>query len=156
MCGLRAGIVDVWPSCQDCGCVAIVPYMCCRPLSRLLSCRFWKSPRAGEVLPKFCTYSVVFLVSQSRTCRRVSGAPRLPRSSLSALRPCLHSLWLVSTATLGIIELFSLPLSYVDRCSPVRRLPSETDAVGDMQIFVYLYDCICFGLSTFFGQPADA
>jgi hypothetical protein len=32
---------------------------------------------------------------------------------------------IVSTATLGIIELFSLPLSYVNRCSPVRHLPSE-------------------------------
>jgi hypothetical protein len=102
---------------------------------------FGKAGVTGEVLPKFCTYSVVFLVSQSRTCRRVPEAPRLPRSSSSALRSCLHSLWLVSTTTLGIIQLFSLPLSYVDRCSPVRRLLSETDTVGDMWIFVYLSDC---------------
>jgi hypothetical protein len=136
---VRVGIVDVWPSCRNCGCVAFVPYMCCRPLSQHLSCRFWKSPRVGEVLPKFCTYSVVFFVLQSRTCRREPGAPRL-----------------VSTATMGIIELFSLPFSYVDRCSPVRHLPFETDIVGDMRIFVYLYDCICFRLSTFFGQPVDA
>jgi hypothetical protein len=89
MCGLRAGIVDAWPSCPNCGCVAFVPYMCSRPSSQHLSCRFWKPPRAGEVLPKFCTYSAVFFVLQSRTCRRELGAPRL-----------------VSTATLGIIELF--------------------------------------------------
>jgi hypothetical protein len=136
---VRVGIVDVWPSWRNCGCVAFVPYMCRRPLIRHLSCRFWKPPCAGEVLPKFCTYSIVFFVLQSRTCRREPEAPRL-----------------VSTVTLGIIELFSLPLLYVDRCSPVRCLPSETDTVGDMRIFLYFYDCICFGLSTFFGQPADA
>jgi hypothetical protein len=61
MRGLRAGIVDAWPSCPNCGCLAFVPYMCCRPLSQHLSCRFWKPPCAGEVLPKFCTYSAVFL-----------------------------------------------------------------------------------------------
>ena len=52
--GLRAGFVDVSafvldllmcrPSCQTCG---------CRPSCRRFSCRFWKPPRAGEVLPKF-------------------------------------------------------------------------------------------------------
>jgi hypothetical protein len=61
---VRVGIVDVWPSCRNCGCVAFVPYMCCRPLSRHLSCRFWKPPRAGEVLPKFCTYSAVFCFAE--------------------------------------------------------------------------------------------
>ena len=55
--GLRAGFVDVWafvpgllmcrPSCQKCS---------CRPSCRRFSCRFWKPPRAGEVLPKFSTF----------------------------------------------------------------------------------------------------
>jgi hypothetical protein len=33
-------------------------------------CSFWKPPHAGEVLPNFSTYSVIFLVLQSRTCSR--------------------------------------------------------------------------------------
>jgi len=55
--GLRAEFVDVWafvpgllmcrPSCRKCG---------CRPSCRHFSCRFWKPPRAGEVLPKFSTF----------------------------------------------------------------------------------------------------
>ena len=35
------------PSCQKCG---------CRPSCRHFSCKFWKPPRAGEVLPKFSTF----------------------------------------------------------------------------------------------------
>jgi hypothetical protein len=45
----------------------------------------------------------------------------------------------VSTTTLGINKISSLLLSYVDRCSPVRHLPSETDTVQGMQIFAYLW-----------------
>jgi len=55
--GLCAGFVDVSafvpdllmcrPSCQKCG---------CRPSCRRFSCRFWKPPRAGEVLPKFLIF----------------------------------------------------------------------------------------------------
>jgi hypothetical protein len=55
--GLRVGFVDVTafvpdllicrPSCQKCG---------CRPLCRPPSCRFWKPPHVGEVLPKFSTF----------------------------------------------------------------------------------------------------
>ena len=48
-----------------CGLSAIVP---------VFSCRFWKPPRTGEVLPKFLTYSIIIL-----------------QSSSSALRSCLHS-----------------------------------------------------------------
>jgi hypothetical protein len=54
---LRAGFVDVLafmpdllicrPSCQKC---------CCRPLCQPFSYKFWKSPHAGEVLPKFSTF----------------------------------------------------------------------------------------------------
>jgi hypothetical protein len=54
---LRAGFVDVSafmpdllicrPSCQKC---------CCRPLCQPFSYKFWKSPHAGEVLPKFSTF----------------------------------------------------------------------------------------------------
>jgi hypothetical protein len=138
MRGLRARIVDAWPSFSNCGCVAFVPYLCCRPLSQHLSCRFWKPPRAGEVLPKFCTYSAVFCFAE----QDLSDGTR----STSA---CLHRHPSYNWA-------LSLPLSYVDRCSPVRHLTFEIDMVGDMWIFVYLYDCICFGLSTFFGQPTDA
>ena len=35
------------PSCHKCG---------CRPSCRRFSYRFWKPPRAGEVLPKFSTF----------------------------------------------------------------------------------------------------
>ena len=31
-------------------------------LRAVIFCRFWKPPCTGEVLPKFSTYSVVFLV----------------------------------------------------------------------------------------------
>jgi hypothetical protein len=88
----------VWPSCRNCGCVAFVPELWMRGLRALyvLSAieptsflQVLETSRAGEVLPKFCTYSAVFFVLQSRTCRREPGARRL-----------------VSTATLGIIELF--------------------------------------------------
>jgi hypothetical protein len=150
-------IVDVWPSCRNCGCVAFVPKLWMRGLrarivdawpsclisvvghwANIFLAGFGNLPVQGRFCRNFVLI-VLFFVLQSRTCRREPGAPRL-----------------VSTATLGIIELFSLPLSYVDRCSPVRRLPSETDTIGDMWIFVYLHDCICIGLSTFFGQPTDA
>ena len=45
--GLRAGFVDVSAFVSECG---------CRPSCRRFSCRFWKPPRAGEVLPKFSTF----------------------------------------------------------------------------------------------------
>ena len=45
--GLRAGFVDVSAFVPECG---------CRPSCRRFSCRFWKPPRAGEVLPKFSTF----------------------------------------------------------------------------------------------------
>ena len=47
-------------------------------LRAVIFCRFWKPPCTGEVLPKFSTYSVVFLVLQSRTCRRGPVVPRRP------------------------------------------------------------------------------
>ena len=72
--GLRAGFVDVsafvpdllmcWPSCRKCG---------CRPSCRRFSCRFWKPPRAGEVLPKFSTFLYtpsIFILSL--TCNLLS------------------------------------------------------------------------------------
>ena len=61
-------------------------------LRAVIFCRFWKPPCTGEVLPKFSTYSVVFLVLQSRTYRRGPIVPRRPRSSSSVLRSCLHSI----------------------------------------------------------------
>jgi hypothetical protein len=42
------------------------------------SCRFWKPPCTGEVLPNFSTNSDVFLVLQSMKCRRGLGAPWRP------------------------------------------------------------------------------
>jgi hypothetical protein len=42
------------------------------------SCRFWKPPHTGEVLPKFSTSSDVFVALQSRTCRRGPRSPRRP------------------------------------------------------------------------------
>ena len=111
--GLLAQIVDVWHSCHICE-----MWMCgLRVIYVLLAiepaffCKFWKPPRAGEVLPKFCTYTVVFLVLQSRTCRRGPGAPRHNVASP------LHRLATapVFTATLGIINLHPLSLSYLGR-----------------------------------------
>jgi hypothetical protein len=68
--GLRAGFVDVSafvpdllmcrPSCRKCG---------CRPSCRRFSCRFWKPPRAGEVLPKFLTFLYTpYIFILSLTC----------------------------------------------------------------------------------------
>ena len=72
--GLRAGFVDVsafvpdllmcWPSCRKCG---------CRPSCRRFSCRFWKPPRAGEVLPKFSTFLYTpYIFILSLTCNLLS------------------------------------------------------------------------------------
>ena len=79
--GLRAGFVYVW---------AIVPQMWTSAIVPAFSCRFWKPPRTGEVLPNFSSNSDVFLLLQSRSCRRGPGAPRRSRSSSSALRSCPH------------------------------------------------------------------
>ena len=83
--------VDVWAFVPYVDVWAFVPYICCRPSCRLFSCRFWKPPRIGEVLPKFLTYSIIILLLQSRTRRRGPGVRRRPRSSSLALRSCLHS-----------------------------------------------------------------
>ena len=73
-----------WPSCRKCG---------CRPSCRRFSCRFWKPPRAGEVLPKFSTFlytlhfylvihvqSPLFFAASIgggvEPCRRVAGIER--------------------------------------------------------------------------------
>jgi hypothetical protein len=71
---LRAGFVDVSafvpdllmcrPSCRKCG---------CRPSCRCFSCRFWKPPRAGEVLPKFLTFLYTpYIFILSLTCNLFS------------------------------------------------------------------------------------
>jgi hypothetical protein len=93
--GLRAGFADVWafvpgllmcqPSCRKCA---------CRPSYRRFSCRFWKPPRAGEVLPKVFNFSLnwlhFYLVTHVQSllfcaasigggvepCRRVAGIAR--------------------------------------------------------------------------------
>ena len=53
----------MWPSCHICEmwmCGLRVIYVLLA-IEQAFFCRFSKPPRAGEVLPKFCTYSVVFL-----------------------------------------------------------------------------------------------
>jgi hypothetical protein len=72
-------------------------------------CRFWKPPRVREVLSKFSTYSVVFLLLQSRTCRRGPGVPRRPRSSSSVLRSYPHNV------ALPLHRLTTAPLAYLHR-----------------------------------------
>ena len=97
--GLCAGIVDVW---------AIVPQMWTSTIVAAFSCRFWKPPRIGEVLPNFSSNSDVFLLLQSRSYRRGPGAPRRSRSSSSALRSCLHCfvspLHRLATASLAFLH----------------------------------------------------
>jgi hypothetical protein len=39
-------------------------------LRAVVSCRFSKPPRAGEVMPKFLTYSFMFLLLQRRARQR--------------------------------------------------------------------------------------
>jgi hypothetical protein len=129
MRGLRARIVDAWPSCLIC----VVGHW-----ANIFLAGFGNLPVQG----RFCRNFVLIVLFFCFAEQDLSEGTR----STSA---CLHRHPRYNWA-------LSLPLSYVDRCSPVRRLPSETDTVGDMRIFVYLYDCICFGLSTFFGQPTDA
>ena len=139
--GLRAEFVDGLRVV----CVAFVPYMCCRPSSRLLSCRFWKPPRTGEVLPKFYTYSVVFLVLQSGSCRRGLGvARRLHRLAIAPLA-CLHRHPRYKS------PLF-LTLGHVTQLGVSRPKEIRSEVCRSL----YICDRICFGLSTFFGQPVVA
>ena len=51
--------------------------MCCRPSSRLFFPGFGNLPRAGEVLPKFSTYSVVFFCFAEQDLSRGLMATRV-------------------------------------------------------------------------------
>ena len=93
------GLCMCGPSCPKCG---------RRPSCWLFLAGFWKPPHTGEVLPNFSSNSDVFLLLQSRSCRRGPRAPRRSRSSSSALRSRLHCfvspLHRIATAPLAFLH----------------------------------------------------
>jgi hypothetical protein len=117
-------------------------YICgCWPLCHVF-CRFSEPPRAGEVLLKFWVDTNHFCPFYRRTCGRDSAT----RSSSLVLRVFLHRVdsplhrlspprYPNLTGTLGITPLFVCGLWSRNL---VRRLLSERDTVGGMQIFAYL------------------
>ena len=106
VCGCR-------PSCR------LLPSVCgCRPSCHFICCRFWKPPRAEEVLPKFRFDTIMFLLLQERLLQR-SRLVTLQDSKVRHKRS------------------FFLYHVRISR-NLARRLPFERDMVGNMQIFAYL------------------
>jgi hypothetical protein len=58
------------------GCVGLRAVYVLSAIVSAFSCRFWKPPCTGDVLPKFLTYNIIILLLQSRTHRR---GPRVRR-----------------------------------------------------------------------------
>ena len=90
----------------------------CRPSCCFIYCRFWKPPRAGEVLPKFRFDTTMFLLLQERLLQR----PRLVTLQDNKVR---H-------------KRPFFPYHVRISRNLARRLPFERDTVGNMHIFLYL------------------